>query len=86
MVAFGRGTGTNFEGHLVALKVDQDKYFSNLLHGYEISRKLCILHHLAELIWLDGERSPDALAGCEAVILEYRQKRLVKRSNGLLDL
>ena len=72
--------------HLVALEVDQHENLPNLLHRNVVAGEFGVLHHLAELVGLDGERAADARAGREAVVLEDCQEYFVEGSNYLFHL
>lgn len=75
-----------FLTRLVGLKINHHENLANLLHGNEIPGKVCVLHHLPELVGLDGEGAANALARGEAVILEDTQDGLVEGCYGLLHL
>lgn len=72
--------------HLITLEVHQHENLADLLHRYEVSREFGVLHHLAELVGLNGERTADARAGREAVVLEYGEESLVEWSNYFFHL
>lgn len=46
--------------YLVALEVDEDEYLADFLGGDGISGEIGVLHHLGELVRLDGEGAPCA--------------------------
>lgn len=72
--------------HLVRLEVDHDEYFTDLLHRNGVSGKVSILHHLAELIRLDGKRSTNTLTWRETIEVENVQEDLIKWSDNGLHL
>lgn len=75
-----------FLTHLIRLEINHHKNLADLLHGDEVSGKVCVLHHLPELVGLDGECAANALARSEAIILEDAQDGLVERCKGFLHL
>lgn len=72
--------------HLIGLEVNHHKNLSDLLHGDKVSSEICILHHLPELVRLDGESATNALARGETVVLEHGQDGLVEGCNSFLNL
>lgn len=72
--------------YLVALEVHQDKDLSDLLHRYGVPSQLGVLHHLVKLVWLNGKRPADVLAGRDTVEVEDSQQGLVERRKGLFHL
>lgn len=75
-----------FLTRLVRLEINHHKNLADLLHGDGVSGKICVLHHLPELVGLDGESSADALARSKTVVLEDTQYGLVDGCNDLLHL
>lgn len=75
-----------FLTRLVRLEINHHKNLADLLHGDEVSSKVCVLHHLPELVGLDGEGAANARARSEAVVLEDAQDGLVEWRNSLLHL
>lgn len=79
-----RGLAVSF--YLVALEVHHDEDLADLLHGDEVAGEVGVLHHLPELVRLDGEGAADALTWGEAVVLEDVQDSPVEGRDGLLHL
>lgn len=72
--------------HLVALEVNEDKCFPDFLDRNGVPGEVSILHHFVELVRLNGKRPPNARTWREAVEVEGRQERLVRRSDCVFHL
>lgn len=72
--------------HLVGLEIDHHENLADFLDRDGVAGKRCVLHHLPELVGLNGEGATNTLAWCEAVVAENAQDDVVEWGDDLLHL